>query len=70
MWQLDFDSRGRLTAYWPWVPDDDEEDEDDEEEEYENGIFIEQGSGPRACDIDGAERADHAHSTTHRPAGR
>lgn len=40
MWELEFDNKGRLVAYRPWVPDDDE----DEEEEIENGVFVEQGS--------------------------
>lgn len=33
MWELEFDNKGRLVAYRPWVPDNDDEDEEGEDDE-------------------------------------
>lgn len=30
MWELEFDNKGRLVAYRPWVPDDEEGKEEDD----------------------------------------
>lgn len=33
MWELEFNNKGELVAYRPWVPDEDEDEDEDEEGE-------------------------------------